>query len=98
MVPELEKIATKMVGDGKGPNLYFVSLKGKIVAIHTSFKASYKHWKELALANSESESALEDRRYGVICSVSPDEDLGGMLIYWDESISFKRFYPKLYNS
>src|SRR5574343_68620 len=86
---DLDIMATNMVGDGGKPNRYFVSLNGKVVGVHTSFRSSYEHWKEVSSKNPEKETALEDRMFGVIASVEPDEELGGMLIRHDDSGTFK---------
>lgn len=92
-VTELNKLATTMVGDSGKPNVFFVSLMSNVVMVTTDFQAAYSHWKKLARCQREKESTLEDRRYGVICSVEPDENpMVKRLRVYDDSMMFIRYY------
>jgi len=67
----LEKIPREMVGDGKSPNVYFVStLKNGVVLITRDWELAYNYWRGLP---DEVQPSLEDRQTGVLCSVDPDE-------------------------
>lgn len=98
MQNDLNIMASNMVGDDGNPNRYFVSLGNNVVGVHTSFRSSYEHWKRVSSKNPEKETALEDRRFGVIASMEPDEERSGMLIRIDDSATFKRFYPHLFKT
>jgi hypothetical protein len=73
-IPELEKLARDMIGDGKSPNLYFVTLKGAVVSVDTDVNRALAAWRALAYAEPLRECALEDRLYGVLASVTPRSD------------------------
>jgi hypothetical protein len=62
MIEILEKLATDLVGDGKGPNLYFVSATSEsgIVAIFVDRQAAL-NWAEETNAFS-----VEDRENGEV--------------------------------
>lgn len=84
----LEKLARELVGDGKQPNLFFVSSEGNIILISRDFDVAYIKWKQHA-ARKDHECALEDRQTGVIASVEPESDApGAKLIRIDDSESF----------
>ena len=68
---KLQSLASELVGDGDKNNLYFVSLNGIIQTVTNDFGVAYRHWRGLP---RNQESALEDRQYGVICSISPKEE------------------------
>lgn len=70
-------MARDMVGDGRKPNRYFVTDGGRVVLVTTDRVAAYRHWVVLARRRPLAESALEDRLFGVIASVSPDSDAPG---------------------
>lgn len=71
-VPELQALATKMVGDGKSPDLFFVTDQGVVVGVSLSFQAAYSQW--LALADRGAvESALENRNYGTLAWMEPPD-------------------------
>lgn len=84
----LEKLARELVGDGKSPNLFFVSCEGNIILISKDFDVAYAEWREHARARDH-ESALEDRKTGVIASVEPESDEpGARLLVHDDSELF----------
>jgi hypothetical protein len=69
----LEELARMLVGDGKNPNLFFVSVEGNVVMISRDFDSAYRKWREHAYTYDH-ECALEDRKNGTISSVEPEED------------------------
>lgn len=75
-IDALEAFVSATVGDGKSPNLFFVSDRGVNVMITRNFDDAYATWKWLAI-RPRGESALEDRQYGVMASVSPVSDEPG---------------------
>lgn len=82
----LNQMARNMVGDNKGPNMFFVTnAKGDSITATTDFAVAYGHWKMLAQSSPRRECCLEDRKYGVLASISPDED--GKLVLHDETDS-----------
>ncbi len=85
----LEKLAREMVGDGKNPNLFFVSSEGNIILISRDFDVAYMKWRQHA-ERPDHESALEDRHTGVIASVEPEsDDPDAKLIVIDDSEMFR---------
>ena len=78
----LEKLASELVGDGKSPNLYFVTVEGNCVLVSIDFDVAYDYWKYLP---RDVETALEDRFAGIICSTEPIEDGSKQLITYDDS-------------
>lgn len=92
----LEDLATNMVGDGQKQNLFFVSLgKDGVQMITKSFLAAYDFWCNLP---KNEESTLEDRRFGVICSVEPIDDDSNQLISRDDSRMFLKSNPTARNT
>ncbi len=47
-VPELEQLAREMVGDGKAPDVFFVSKRGVIQMVTTRYRLAEAHWLWLA--------------------------------------------------
>lgn len=85
-VEALDALPREMVGDGKRPNVFFVTDEGHIALISLDFEISYLFWKTLAARRPLIESALEDRLTGVIASVEPESDEpGARLMVWDNS-------------
>lgn len=81
----LNRLASETVGDGKNPNLFFVSMGADVQMIAGNFNQAYKFWKTFP---RNKESMLEDRKYGVICSTEPVEDGSKKLVTYDDSESF----------
>lgn len=77
MESELDKLATKLVGDGLSPNLYFVSDGSAVKLVTTDKFAAASAWRKLARRRPLRESALEDRHNGVLADVSPEDDEPG---------------------
>jgi len=46
-IEALEQLARDTVGDGKSPNLFFVSIEGVIITVTRSFNVAYAEWKDL---------------------------------------------------
>lgn len=88
-VPALELLATNVVGDGGVPNLFFVSIEGVIITVTRTFSVAYDHWKSLP---RDKETALEDRKWGVICSTGAREEGSSQLITIDDSSRFEKMY------
>ena len=85
MSKPLNALATELVGDGRKPNLYFVSdNKGDCIMVTQDAQAAYDKWRELAAMRPLSECNLEDRLTGTICTVEPDEDTNRLHV-WDDS-------------
>lgn len=89
-IKALEQYASEKIGDGKSPNLYFVS-EGKlgVVLITRFFDVAYKYWFGLSRVK---ETSLEDRKFGVICST---ERCKGPIRFEtiDNSSLFLKHYP-----
>jgi hypothetical protein len=64
-IKQLDMAARDLVGDGKSPNLFFVSVDGKVRTITSEFDIAYDLWRSLR----GSEATLEDRKHGVLASV-----------------------------
>lgn len=73
-IAELETMARTMVGDSKSPNLYFVTDQGVVTLVTRDIKIGHKAWSDLARRSPRIECALEDRKTGVLASVSPESD------------------------
>jgi len=86
-IKALENLATDIVGDGKSPNVFFVSTQGVIFMVTTDFEMAYAAWQEVS-DPPHVETALEDRQTGVIASVGPDEENGDRLTVQDDSGRF----------
>lgn len=71
-ITELEELASKMIGDGKTPDVFFVSEQGKINLVTTDFELAYYRWQVLS-RGCRMECALENRTYGTICAVEPED-------------------------
>ena len=82
-IKKLEDLAREMVGDGKSPHLYFVSIEHKgVVLVSRDFEPAYEYWKSLP---RNIETMLEDRHVGVICSTEPQAEGSTRLVTYDDS-------------
>ena len=81
-IPELNKLATEMVGDGQSPNLFFVSCKGNILLVTTEFDTAYDYWRFMP---RDVETMLEDRLNGVLASTESIEDGSTILRTYDDT-------------
>lgn len=85
---KLQTLASNHIADGDKNNFYFVSLNGIIQTVTSDFGVAYRHWRGLP---RNQESALEDRQYGVICSVEPKEENQNKFETFDDSqVIFKK--------
>lgn len=87
-IKKLNELATEMVGDGKSPNIFFVTKAGNVVMITTLLQNAYTCWLNMPPG---CESALEDRQYGTICDISPENDNSKRLHVSDGMKDFCRF-------
>lgn len=97
-IKQLETLAREMVGDGQAPELFFVTDQGVVTTITRDFSLAYRDWQSIARSGLRRECALEDRRFGCIASVEPEEDGSSKLVVRDDSADFKKFYPHLVGS
>lgn len=81
-IKELNVLATELIGDGKTPNLFFVSIKGDIVLVTPEFDTAHEYWLYLPRTI---ETALEDRRNGMLAATEPEEDGSNVLRTYDNS-------------
>lgn len=84
----LEQLARELIGDGKTPDLFFVTDGGNVVTITADYRVARIHWERLRARYPLQECALENRTYGVIASVEPEEDGDSQLVVSDDSESF----------
>jgi hypothetical protein len=74
MIKQLNALASEMVGDGKSPNLFFVTVSGNVVLTATDFAQAYGYWKSLARGYPKRvETMLEDRKVGIIASAGMEK-------------------------
>lgn len=81
-VEQFEQMARDMVGDGKSPNLYFVSEEGVITTVTRDFEAAYLCWSGLG---RKIETCLEDRKNGVLATTTPIEEGSEQLRTYDDT-------------
>lgn len=88
---ELEEIARNIIGDGKSPDVFFVSVNGKVKHVSLDFKTAYSLWKDETSA-AVCETALENRQYGVIACLEPEYDNkpNSRLVVIDDSETYRR--------
>lgn len=85
----LEQLASTFIGDGKTPDLFFVTINGIVVLVTQHYTTAYIHWRELTpILNPVNETSLENRTFGVIASLEPDEETG-MMDRMDNSAMFE---------
>ena len=89
-IKELQELPVNMVGDGKSPNVFFVSEQGVITTVTRDFLVAYEAWKTLSYMTPLRECMLEDRKIGVIASVEPIEDGSDKLVTRDDVYTFRK--------
>jgi len=67
-IPALEALASEMVGDGQTPNVFFVTVEGRVSLVTRSVRLAYETWSRLHVLHRE--SAIEDRINGTIADVT----------------------------
>lgn len=90
-IKALERYASEKIGDGKSPNLYFVSEQGMgVVLITRFFDVAYDYWNKLSRVK---ETSLEDRKFGVICSTEKAKN--GPILHETTDLSemFRKMFP-----
>lgn len=60
-VAQLEQLARDLVGDGRQPNLYFVTLNGKVDMVTVDKDTAMNHYSDLGVG-----AAVEDRLTGLV--------------------------------
>ena len=91
MIKQLNALASEMVGDGKSPNLFFVTVKGNVVLTATDFAQAYGYWKSLARGYPKRiETMLEDRKVGIIASAGMERGYGTQLRSEDRRLHWAR--------
>jgi hypothetical protein len=88
-IKQMQEMARDMVGDGKEPNVFFISQEGVICTVTTHAMIAYDHWKALP---RHKESAFEDRLYGVICTTESQEGTNRLIVHdeFNRSMSSNR--------
>ena len=87
----LETLARETVGDGQTPDLFFVTDQGTVVTVTRDFDVASTAWVRLAQAGRwQTECALENRTFGVIASVEPEEDESDRMVVCDSRGTFAR--------
>ncbi len=89
----LENFARDTIGDNRKPDLFFVTDRGVVVTVTQNAQIAYDHWKQLADRSPRVESKLENRQYGVLCSIEPCEDNETRLEIHDD---MRRFNKEIY--
>lgn len=80
---DLDALAVRLVGDGKKPNIFFVSREGDVLTVTQDYAVALSHWETLA-NNMDGVVTLEDRLSGVLASVEPETDEpGAKLVRYD---------------
>lgn len=91
-IEALENLARDMVGDGKTPNVFFVSKQPQgLVLVTRDEEAAYNYWQSLP---RNVETSLEDRSFGVIASTEPREEGSTQLVTHDDYYAFTRLKKK----
>lgn len=80
-IEALEALARDMVGDGKSPNVYFVTDGGTVTTITRDKDVARRAWEALAARRPLQESMLEDRLTGVLADVGPRSDEPGAPLF-----------------
>lgn len=84
MKTKLDQLAVNLVGDGKAPNLFFVSRLAEstddtmsiVITITRDLRVAYAQWDALASRCPSLLPSLEDRVHGVLASIERNEDTG----------------------
>jgi len=69
----LNELASELAGDGKSPNVYFVSAGSDVTTLTTDRRIAYQHWRAILAIRPKIAACLEDREHGILASAEPDE-------------------------
>ncbi len=69
----LESLASETIGDGKTPNIFFVTVEGRVVVVTQDLMIAKQAWGLFA-ESMDIETSIEDRLVGVLASIEPDSD------------------------
>ncbi len=69
----LESLASQIVGDRKSPNVFFVTVEGRVVAITQDLEVAKRAWEGFA-GPMDIETSIEDRLVGTLASITPDPE------------------------
>lgn len=89
-IEQLEELARTMVGDGKAPNLYFVTVEGVVTTVTRSLERAKWEWSRNVSEDRRRATSVEDRRQGSVCQHDRDEDNGGKWFTCDDSNLFRK--------
>lgn len=90
-IDQLETLASAMIGDDESPDLFFVTDRGQVVSVDVCALSAYDRFMTLARRPEKHECALENRTFGVIASVEPEDDApNARLILCDDFRMFQR--------
>lgn len=87
-IKQLENLAWTMVGDGRSPNLFFVSVQGAVVTITRDFAQARREFFGLFAENRVRELAVEDRQHGCVLTNEQDEENPKRWVLRDDSYGF----------
>ncbi len=94
-IDQLEALASAMIGDGKSPDLFFVTDRGRVVSVDVCALSAHDRFLDLARRSDRKECALENRTFGVIASVEPEYDApNARLVLVDDFRMFRRSKAK----
>lgn len=94
-IKQLQELATEIIGDGKSPELFFVTEEGIVTTVSRNFEVAYKAWKAL---DRTAESALESRKIGTLASVEPAEEGSSTLVRIDDAYQwFGKSHPEAFD-
>jgi len=88
----LQTLKAQLVGDGKSPELFFVTREGSVVTITRDFETALHDWQRIANSLPRVACALEDRLFGCIASVGGPSQDGGRPTT-NEAEMFLQMYP-----
>lgn len=85
-IKQLEEMARTMVGDGKAPNLYFVTVAGVVTTITRDFERARKEWVGNWAQWPNTSTCVEDRKMGTVCQHEKDDETGKWITSDDSNL------------
>ena len=73
-IKQLEELARTMVGDGKAPNLYFITVDVVVVTITRDLSIAKSEWRRNIYNHPFTPCSVEDRKQGTVCQHDKDEE------------------------